>query len=147
MGIVSVVAIRVCSTSNVVTISPFLLSWLTTIVSSKSIVDDFAAQMDRTYKMKHPGVPQLMIGIKIDISSTATRLSQEKYIDQAAAKFGQDKSTPTHSPAHSSGCLSSASVGDSQPLNRDTHPYISLVGTLLWATITRPDVQVAVSRA
>ena len=117
------------------------------IASSQGIIDDFARSMDATYKMKHLGVPQFMVGIKIDMSSSCIRLSQEQFIVQAAIKFGQQDAAPVHTPAHPSGCLSLASVGDSPRLDPAVHPYLSLVGTLLWITITRPDVQVAVSRA
>ena len=103
--------------------------------------------MDVTYKMKHLGQPKFMIGIKIDMNDTCIRLSQHQYIEHAAVKFGQHTAAPANLPAHPSGCLSLESSGDSPLLDPTTHPYLSLVGTLLWTTITRPDVQVAVSRA
>ena len=117
------------------------------IASSQAVVDEFSRAMDGSYKMKHLGAPQFMVGIKIDMSPACIRLSQEQYIVQAAVKFGQQDAAPVHTPAHPSGCLSLASTGDSPRLDPASHPYLSLVGTLLWITITRPDVQVAVSRA
>ena len=46
-----------------------------------------------------------------------------------------------------SGCLGSSTSGDSQPLDTCKCPYLSLVGGLLWVTITRPDIAAVVSRA
>ena len=132
---------------NYISILAIVVDDILHVASAESIIKEFASQMDRTYRMKHLGVPQFMIGIKIDVSASSICLSQEQYIVQAATKFGQLDCVPTHTPAHPSGCLSSASVGDSRPLDREVHPYMSLVGTLLWATVTRPDIQVAVSRA
>ena len=117
------------------------------VASSSSIINEFARSMDSKYNMQHLGVPQFMIGIKIDIDSSAICLCQQQYIEQAAEKFGQLDSAPVRSPAHPSGCFAQASPGDSPRLDSATHPYLSLVGSLLWITITRPDVQVAVSRA
>ena len=72
-------------------------------------------------------------------SSTSSLFSLER--------FGQLDSTPCECPATISGCLAAANTGDSPPLDPARHPYTSLVGSLLWATLTRPDVATAVSRA
>ena len=132
---------------NYISILAIVVDDILHVASEQSIIDNFTKEMDSRYKMQHLGQPKFMIGIKIDISATSIRLSQQQYIEQAASKFGQDTAAPSQVPAHSSGCLSLASAGDSPLLDSSTHPYLSLVGTLLWITITRPDVQVAVSRA
>ena len=86
------------------------------------------------------GVPKFMIGIKIDISESNIALSQQHYIEQLAERFGQTNSAPVHTPANPSGCLAA-------PLDTTAKPYLSLVGCLLWVTITRTDVQTAVGLA
>ena len=88
-----------------------------------------------------------MVGINITISPTVLRLDQRHYIKQVAAKFSQTASAPVASPATPSGCLGVAIPDDSPLLDRDTHPYLSLIGALLWITLTRPDIATAVSRA
>ena len=104
--------------------------------------------MDATYKTKHLGVPQFMIGIKVAISSAGIHLSQESYIHDIARRFNQLKSPPTPTPANATGCLAVTTTNtDSAPLDTRTHPYMSLIGCILWATITRPDISTAVSRA
>ena len=45
------------------------------------------------------------------------------------------------------GCLGASPTAGSELLDVSSHPYLSLVGSLLWTTITRPDVAAAVARA
>ena len=88
-----------------------------------------------------------MIGIKILISNSQIFLSQQQCIEQAAEKFGQTDSAPVYSPANPSGCLPGLATTESEPLNTAEKPYMSLIGSLLWITITRPDAQTAISLA
>ena len=100
--------------------------------------------------MKNLGTPALMVGININVSSSAITLDQAHYIRQVAKTFGQLAAAPVTCPASNHGCLGPPAAADttsSTPLDTSTCPYLSLVGCLLWITITRPDVAVAVSRA
>ena len=118
------------------------------VTTSRSLVEEFNRGMDATYKTKHLGTPQFMIGIKVSLSTSGIHLSQESYIRDIARRFGQLKSSPAPTPANATGCLSvTTGNNDSAPLNTKTHPYMSLIGCILWATITRPDIATAVSRA
>ena len=115
--------------------------------SSRALLRTFSAELASTYKMTHLGVPKFMIGIKISISDDQISLCQEQYIDHAVRKFGQQDAAPVSCPANPSGCLADLSSGSDQPLDTAVYPYMSLVGCLLWVTVTRPDVQTAVSLA
>ena len=64
--------------------------------------------------MTHMGTSKFMIGIKINISADNITLSQEQYIEQVAARFGQTDSAPVHAPANPSGCLPGLAVNESQ---------------------------------
>ena len=115
--------------------------------TSESAVDEFSAKMSSVYSMKHLGVPSLMVGINVTVTKSSITLSQSHYIRQIADTFEQLDSAPVTSPARLHGCLGSSPQSDSQPLDTSSFPYLSLVGSLLWVTITRPDVATAVSRA
>ena len=115
--------------------------------SSRSMIDRFSAHMDKTYRIKHMGTPRLMIGLRITKTASHIALDQAHYIREVAAKFKQVDSVRVHSPACVTGCLGSADGGDSTPLDLDAFPYMSLLGSLLWVTLTRPDVATVVSRA
>ena len=115
--------------------------------TSRSLIDAFSNHMDKTYRIKHLGTPRLMIGLSITSTSEHITLDQAHYIRAVATKFKQTESVRVHSPACVTGCLGSAEVGDSTPLDLDAFPYMSLLGSLLWVTLTRPDVVTVVSRA
>lgn len=84
-----------------------------------------------------------MIGIKIALTSSRITLSQEYYIEKLAERFDQSNSAPVYIPENPSDCLH----GPTEPLDTSSKPYMSLVGSLLWVRITRPDVQTAVGLA
>jgi len=117
------------------------------IASSKAIINEFSVLMSKTYEFKNLGAPSLMIGINITISDADIRLNQAHYIRELAQKFGQLNAAKVSCPASVHGCLGSAPCPDSEPLDTTVFPYLSLVGGLLWVTITRPDVATVVSRA
>ena len=117
------------------------------VASSHQLIDDFAASMSDTYAFKNLGEPTLMVGMRVTISPRAIRLDQAQYIKQLAASFEQLDAAPVHCPASVHGCLGSADSHGSQQLDTYRCPYLSLVGGLLWVTLTRPDIAVAVSRA
>ena len=77
--------------------------------------------------------------------SDSLTLDKSHYIRDVSAKFKQEHAHPVTSPASTSGCLGSAEPGDS-PRSR-IHTYMSLLGSLLWVTLTRPDVATVVNRA
>ena len=88
-----------------------------------------------------------MVGIDVSITDSAITLDQHHYVRQVAKSFGQLSAAPTTSPASHHGCLGPVPPTQSEPLDTSRYPYLSLVGCLLWVTITRPDVTVVVSRA
>ena len=110
--------------------------------SSPHGADAFATTMRKTYNMSDLGVPSRMVGLAINISASAITLDQNQFIRDLAATFRQQDSNPVHTPC----VLGTVAQGDSPLLPPDNH-YLSLVGSLLWATISRPDIAVAVSKA
>jgi hypothetical protein len=115
--------------------------------ATPAIAKNFAAELAKTYTVTNLGTPRHMIGLKVTVSPSSIALTQQHYVESLLAKFEQDNAAPCLSPASTSGCLAQSTPGDSPLLDPTTHPYLSLVGSLLWATLTRPDVATAVSRA
>ena len=111
------------------------------------MVTSFSHSMDATYHMKHLGFPSFMLGLKIRRSEDALHLSQEQYIADVAAKFGVVSSVPAPTPANPTGTLATTPDSSSPLLDTDRYPYLSLIGSLLWVSLTRPDVATAVSKA
>ena len=115
--------------------------------TTSAAIDSFTAAMAAVYKMKNLGVPSLMVGINVKVTNAAIRLNQSHYIRQVAETFKQLAAAPALSPASQHGCLGASPSAASEVLDTSTFPYLSLVGSLLWVTITRPDVAAAVGRA
>ena len=103
--------------------------------------------MSETYFFKDLGAPSLMIGVNITISDSFIKLDQSHYIRSLAEKFGQLSAAKVHCPASTHGCLAHTTDAEAVMLDLTVYPYLSLVGGLFWATITRPDVVTVVSRA
>ena len=113
------------------------------VTNSPPFLDAFTTAMTATYNIKQLGRPRYMIGLKVRRSRAMLHLSQAAYVHDMASRFGQADAAPVTTPAIPSGCLASPPVADSNALDPVTHPYLSLVGSLLWVTITRPDVATA----
>ena len=115
--------------------------------SSPAVITKFAESMSSVYSLKNLGVPSLMVGIHVIVTSSNIKLNQSHYIRQIADTFGQLNAAPVDTPASQHGCLGDSPTSDSEPLDTTSFPYLSLIGSLLWCTITRPDISTAVSRA
>ena len=115
--------------------------------STKQLISDFSSAMENTYHIKHMGAPKHMIGLRVTRTDAYIKLDQSYYISDVVHKFKQTDCSPTNSPASISGCLGAATEGGSELLDLDVFPYMSLMGSLLWVTLTRPDIATVVSRA
>ena len=103
--------------------------------------------MEKTYRIEHMGSPKLMIGLRVTRTPSSIKLDQSHYILDMIDKFKQADCTPVHSPASVTGCFGSSIDGDSSPLDLTVFPYMPLMGSLLWVTITRADTAAVVSKA
>ena len=135
-------------TANFFSLLAIVVDDILHVASSDAIIKSFSESMAATYQLKNLGTPALMVGIKITVTPSTISLDQSHYVRQVATTFGQLDAAPISCPASQHGCLSGAAAsGTPEPLDTSRFPYLSLVGCLLWATITRPDIAVAVSRA
>ena len=114
--------------------------------------DKFAKLFYKTlagiYEIKDMGSPEYMIGIKINVTDTATELSQAQYINDLCTKH-KVSATPTQLPASATDVLISTGLkgGKPSPPLSDKTAYRSLIGGLMYALVTRPDIATAVSKA
>ena len=110
--------------------------------SSKQSADDFAEQLRKIYTITDLGSPSRLVGLNIHIHRDCLTLDQIQFVKDLAARFNQSDCKPVSSPA---------SVGEvppgASPLLPPGNLYLSLVGSLLWVSISRPDIAVAVSIA
>ena len=120
--------------------------------AAKRRVDDFLAKFNDRLPLELRGEPAQFMGVQIerDRKAKTIKLHQQSYIKQMAARFltGSTKSFST--PVHSSKLdefmkIDIAQTDEEQSIMR-TRPYLSLMGSLLWVTFTRPDVSYYVAR-
>ena len=100
--------------------------------------------LGKYFKVKNLGQPKYVIGVHInyDQARKTLKLNQQLYIENLADKFGQTNCKSTYKPADTNTKLQK-DLG-SEPF--DEKLYRSLIGSLIYATITRPDVAVIISQ-
>ena len=113
---------------------------------SDAFTANFAAEMRKVYDIKDLGVPEYVIGVRISVMPHAIKFTQDRYIEDMHAEH-QPGDKPTSTPAVPSEvlCLTGVHGQAESPLLPDAKIFRSLVGSLMYALITRPDVAAAVS--
>ena len=113
---------------------------------SEAFTANFAAEMRKVYDIKDLGVPEYVIGVRISVSPTAIKFTQDRYIEDMCAEH-QPGAKAASTPAVPSDvlCMTGVHGQAESPLLPNPKIYRSLVGSLMYALITRPDVATAVS--
>lgn len=101
------------------------------------------------FKIKDLGDARLMLGLAIDYDREAQTLtlSQTRYIDESLERYGANDGHIHITPLSSGIKLSrdDCPTTDEEKLEMSSHPYHSLIGTLMYAMLgTRPDIAYAV---
>jgi hypothetical protein len=109
--------------------NPASLSWL-------------AQHLRAAYRITDLGPPALLIGLTISRTQQGLTICQNQFIRDLVKSFGQENCNPVPTPS-----TLGVVAADASPLLPPGHRYLSLVGSLLWCTITRPDIAVAVAIA
>ena len=110
--------------------------------NSATLPQQFADALSTTYSLSQMGSPEWMIGVRVQRRDQTIYLNQERYITDIAARFGQLDCCSISTPADSNVNLRDLT---GSPLDITKYDYLSLIGSLMWATLTRPDVAAAVS--
>jgi hypothetical protein len=110
--------------------------------------DSFFAEMSKTFDFKSMGEPTYMIGMHLARSGSELRVSQQQYISEIAKRHASLllKCSPVNTPALPSAKLVKTGLNKqahSPPV--DSKLYRAIVGALMYAVITRPDIATSVS--
>jgi hypothetical protein len=116
--------------------------------SDLSFVEAFNVEMRKQFDFKSMGFPTYMIGMHLQRKDGELRISQRQYIRDVANRFAPvvGELKPTLLPAPPTLQLVKtgiAGVPPSPPV--DPKVYRALVGSLMYAVVTRPDVAAPVS--
>ena len=118
----------------------------------REMKDAFWKGYRERFNVEMRGVPTKFMGVKIsrDRKAKTITLSQEKYIAEACDRFlnstcTKSFSTPVHSSKTAEFMKITTAKDDVERATMATKPFMSLMGSLLWATFTRPEIQYYVS--
>ena len=119
---------------------------------SLAILQKFKAELSAEFKISDLGELKYILGIqaKRDRPARTISLNQSAYIHQILARFGMSECAPVSMPSAAKQTLSTSQ----SPKDEKEHSeylkfanglkYLEIVGALLYATQTRPDIQYSV---
>ncbi|WVZ51977.1 LOW QUALITY PROTEIN: hypothetical protein U9M48_003074 [Paspalum notatum var. saurae] len=108
--------------------------------SSHALVSSFAEQMSREFEMSLMGELQFFLGLQIKQGLEGTFVHQAKYIRDILKKFNMGDSKPMTTPMSTNTMLDADEDGEAV----DQKKFRGMIGSLLYLTATRLDIQFAV---
>jgi hypothetical protein len=108
--------------------------------SSNFLVARFAEDMSREFEMSMMGELQFFLGLQIKQSKEGTFVHQAKYTKDIVRKFKMEDSKAMMTPMSTTTTLDADEKGE----HVDQKEYRSMIGSLLYLTTTRPDIQFSV---
>jgi hypothetical protein len=108
--------------------------------SSHSLVARFAEDMSKEFELSMMGELQFFLGLQVKQAKEGTFVHQAKYTTDILKKFKMGDSKPLSTPMSTTTALDADE--DGEPV--DQKEYRSMIGSLLYLTTTRPDIQFSV---
>ncbi|WVZ97412.1 hypothetical protein U9M48_042952 [Paspalum notatum var. saurae] len=108
--------------------------------SSHALVSSFAEQMSREFQMSLMGELQFFLGLQIKQGPEGTFVHQAKYTRDILKKFEMGDCKPMTTPMSTNTALDADEDGEAV----DQKEFRGMIGSLLYLTATRPDIQFAV---
>jgi hypothetical protein len=108
--------------------------------SSNSLVARFAEDMSREFEMSMMGELQFFLGLQIKQSKEGTFVHHAKYTKDIVWNFKMEDSKAMAMPLSTTTALDAGEEGQ----HVDQKEYRSMIGSLLYLTATRPDIQFSV---
>jgi hypothetical protein len=107
---------------------------------SNSLVARFAEDMSMEFEMSMMGELQFFLGLQIKQSKEGTFVHQAKYTKDIVRKFKMENSKAMTTPMSTTTALDA----DEEGKHVDQKEFRSMIGSLLYLTATRPDIQFSV---
>jgi hypothetical protein len=108
--------------------------------SSYSLVSSFQEKMKNEFQMSMMGEITLFLGIQVKQMKQYTFVHQAKYTKDLMKKFNIDELKPMSTPMS----MATSLDPDENSEAVDQREYRSMIGSLLYLTMTRPDIQFTV---
>ncbi|WVZ89164.1 hypothetical protein U9M48_035601 [Paspalum notatum var. saurae] len=108
--------------------------------SSHALCSKFSEQMSREFEMSMIGELQFFLGLQIRQTPQGTFVHQSKYTRDLLRKFEMADASPQMTPMSTSTALDA----DEDGKEVDQKVYRGMIGSLIYLTATRPDIQFVV---
>jgi hypothetical protein len=108
--------------------------------SSNSLVARFAEDKSREFEMSMMGELQFLLGLQITQLKEGTFVHQAKYTKDIVRKFKMEDSKAMATPMS----MTTALDADEEGEHVDQKEYRSMIGSLLYLTATRLDIQFSI---
>jgi hypothetical protein len=108
--------------------------------SSHALVAKFSETMSKEFEMSMMGELTFFLGLQIKQTHEGTFVHQGKYTKDLLRKFDMGEAKPLSTPMSTTTALDEDQEGEAV----DQKEYQSMIGSLLYLTATRPDIQFAV---
>jgi hypothetical protein len=96
--------------------------------------------MENEFQMSMMGELTFFLGIQVQQTKQGTFVHQAKYTKDLMKKFNMAELKPVSTPMSSAASLGPDEDGEAM----DQREYRSMIGSFLYVTVTRPDIQFAV---
>jgi hypothetical protein len=104
------------------------------------LVARFTEDISKEFEMTMMGELQFFLGLQIKQAKEGTFVHQAKYTKDILKKFKMDDSKPLSTPMSTATMLDANEDGEAV----DQKEYRSMIGSVLYLTATRPDIQFSV---
>jgi hypothetical protein len=105
--------------------------------SSHTLVSRFQEMMESEFQMSMMGELTFFLGIQVKQTKQGIFVHEAKYTKDLMKKFNMAKLKPVSTPMSSTGSLGPDEDGEAM----DQREYRSMIGSLLYLTVTQPDFQ------
>jgi hypothetical protein len=105
--------------------------------SSHTLVSRFQEIMESEFQMSMMGELTFFLGIQVKQTKQGTFVHQAKYMNDLMKKFNMAELKPVSTPMSSAASLGSDEDGEAV----DQREYRSMIGSLMYLTATRLDIQ------
>jgi hypothetical protein len=124
----------------------YLLVYVDDIIltgNNADLVSQFVTRLAQRFSLKDLGNLSYFLGVEVVPHPSGILLSQQRYIQELLARTHMEQAKPVLTPLPTNS--SSLSLSSGSPLSNPTE-YITVVGSLQYLSLTRPDVSFAVNR-
>ncbi|GJS20063.1 putative ribonuclease H-like domain-containing protein [Tanacetum coccineum] len=109
--------------------------------TNKAWCDDFEVLMKGEFEMSAMGELTFFLGLQVKQNPDGIFISQDKYVQDMLKKFDMESVRPATTPFEAS----KPKLKDEPDDAVNVHLYRSMIGSLMYLTASRPDIQFAVS--